>query len=52
MPLAYVSEASLTSDLISSYVVAVSRVSVRSIIETSTTGTRTAMPVSFPFMGG
>merc|ERR1719174_888543 len=52
MPLAYVSDASLTSALISSYVVPVSRSQVRSTTDTSTVGTRKAMPVSLPFMTG
>merc|ERR1711966_385651 len=52
MPLAYVSDASLTSALISSYVVGVSSSQVRSTTDTSTVGTRKAMPVSLPFMTG
>merc|ERR1711920_579454 len=51
-PLAYVSDASLTSALISSYVVGVSSSQVRSTTDTSTVGTRKAMPVSLPFMTG
>merc|ERR1712187_2917 len=52
MPLAYVSDASLISALMSSYVVAVSSSQVRSSTWTSTVGTRKAIPVSLPFMTG
>merc|ERR1719373_486001 len=51
-PLAYVSDASFTSALMSSYVVGVSSSHVRSTTETSTVGTRKAMPVSLPFITG
>merc|ERR1719409_2411319 len=46
------SEARFTSALISSYVVGFSSMHVRSTTDTSTVGTRNAIPVSFPFMTG
>merc|ERR1719254_238402 len=52
IPLAYVSEASFTSALMASYVVGFSSMHVRSTTDTSTVGTRKAMPVSLPFMTG
>merc|ERR1719388_312442 len=52
MPLPSSIEARFTSALISSYVVAFSSSHVRSTTETSTVGTRKAMPVSLPFMTG
>merc|ERR1719389_860880 len=51
-PLASACEARFTSALISSYVVGVSSSHVRSTTNTSTVGTRNAMPVSLPFMTG
>merc|ERR1719428_1816193 len=52
MPLPSSIEARLTSALISSYVVGFSSSHVRSTTDTSTVGTRNAMPVSLPFMTG
>merc|ERR1712054_634980 len=51
-PLPSACEARLTSALMSSYVVGVSSSQVRSTTDTSTVGTRNAMPVSLPFMTG
>merc|ERR1719183_294226 len=51
-PFAYVSDASFTSALMSSYVVAVSSSHVKSTTDTSTVGTRNAIPVSLPFITG
>merc|ERR1719409_911876 len=45
-------EARFTSALMSSYVVGASSSHVRSTTDTSTVGTRKAMPVSLPFMTG
>merc|ERR1719373_1390722 len=45
-------EARFTSALMSSYVVGVSSSQVRSTTDTSTVGTRKAMPVSLPFITG
>merc|ERR1712167_543127 len=52
MPLDSSVEARLTSALISSYVAGFSSMHVRSTTDTSTVGTRNAMPVSLPFMTG
>eukprot|EP00701_Giardia_intestinalis_P001219 XP_001705043.1 Hypothetical protein GL50803_20836 [Giardia lamblia ATCC 50803] len=52
IPLSSFSEARLISAQISSYVASFSRVQVRSTTETSGTGTRKAIPVSFPLSAG
>merc|ERR1719213_839881 len=51
-PLPSSCEARFTSALISSYVVGFSSSQVRSTTDTSTVGTRNAMPVSLPFITG